>query len=274
MTDFKKASTIIDKGTDEFLLNVRSLEEFFWTLIKDELKHLKTNDSNQLLRSSKENARFIAGLNEKLNKYLEQTKYFEYLDGFLVNFDELLLHQQAIHLEVNDIKLTESWLNRHKKGQVDKTLRALRNEGLAEGFMQPIKESLNEKSLYGGNLIDIISELETTLISTNEKNGALLRYITLASRDSLRNYNGVAHTAVKNAYKLNATRYVGSIVKKTRQQCRRWVSKRIILDSNLETEIEWMERNGTGFIKGTNASNFLQNLGGYNCRHAGIPVRA
>jgi hypothetical protein len=63
------------------------------------------------------------------------------------------------------------------------------------------------------------------------------------------------------------------LIEDSRSQCVRWVKKRILQKSELDSEISWANNNGSGMIAGTNKENFAVYRGGYNCRHSAIPFK-
>ena len=73
--------------------------------------------------------------------------------------------------------------------------------------------------------------------------------------------------------------YVGSLVKDSRPQCKRWVNYKehgqtgLLAVKDLNREIAWAYANGKGMIPGTTTETFRQFRGGFNCRHEAYPVR-
>jgi hypothetical protein len=93
------------------------------------------------------------------------------------------------------------------------------------------------------------------------------------SRDALGQFDGQINAIIADEFGLDAFRYVGSIIDDSRAQCVRWVGKRILEKSEMQSEIAWANNNGSGMIPGTNPDNFLVFRGGYNCRHRAIPFK-
>ena len=102
------------------------------------------------------------------------------------------------------------------------------------------------------------------------------------ARDALSQYDGTIQTVVRNRYDLQNIRYVGSIVKGSRGQCKKWTEMGLIPFEQLQAEIDWVEaRLGStykghrigGWIAGTTVDTFLMFRGGWRCRHRGVVVR-
>jgi hypothetical protein len=115
--------------------------------------------------------------------------------------------------------------------------------------------------------------LTAYVVGTPELNGLYSRYVKQISRDALGQFDGQINAIIADEFGLDAFRYVGSIIDDSRAQCVRWVGKRILEKSEMQSEIAWANNNGTGMIPGTNPDNFLVFRGGYNCRHRAIPFK-
>ncbi|MFN9108950.1 MAG: hypothetical protein ACK5XN_02555, partial [Bacteroidota bacterium] len=110
-------------------------------------------------------------------------------------------------------------------------------------------------------------------VGTPELNGLYSRYVKQVSRDALGQFDGQINAKIADEFGLDAFRYVGSIIDDSRSQCVRWVGKRILEKSEMQSEINWANNNGSGMIPGTTPENFLVYRGGYNCRHRAIPFK-
>jgi hypothetical protein len=264
-------SSIINNGTSQLNRSVAGIESQFISEFRKELATLDTK-AGGVLSNSKRNNKLLTEMRKRIRKILKKVKYFDFVQEFLTDFDSLQNYQQFINKRENDITLKKSFLNPYKKWATDKVLFDLNRQGLDAKLIQPIKDELRKAINLGGNFVDMITNVENTLRTTNTL-GLLRSTVFQASRDSLGQFNGIVNQAVKEAFDLNAIRYVGNIITDTRPQCIRWVGMRTIMDDELQSEINWANRNGTGFIPDTTVDNFLQNRGGYNCRHTAIPVR-
>jgi hypothetical protein len=264
-------SSIINNGTSQLNRSVAGIESVFISEFRKELKTLDTK-SGGVLSNSKRNNKLLTEMRKRIRKILGRVKYFDFVQEFLFDFDKLQNYQQFINKRENDITLKKSFLNPYKKWATDKVLFDLQKQGLDAKLIQPIKDELRKSINLGGNFVDMINNIENKLRTTTTL-GLLRSTVFQASRDSLGQFNGIVNQAVKEAFDLNATRYVGNVIADTRPQCIRWVEMKVIMDDELQSEINWANRNGKGFIPDTTVDNFLQNRGGYNCRHTAIPVR-
>lgn len=264
-------TAIINNGTNRLNKNVASIEDQFISELRKEFQKLGRT-KNGKLSNSQRNKDFVTELRTRIRKVLSKVRYFDFVQDFLFNFDDLQKYQQFINERENDLKLKKSFLNPYKKWATDKVLFDLQRQGLDAKLVQPIKDEVRKVVNLGGNFVDMLTNVEN-LLRTQRSLGLLRSTVFQASRDSLGQFNGIVNQAIATAFDLNAIRYVGNIVDDTRPQCIRWVGMRTIMMDDLQSEINWAKRNGSGFIPDTTVDDFLQNRGGYNCRHTAIPVR-
>ena len=78
---------------------------------------------------------------------------------------------------------------------------------------------------------------------------------------------------VRKEFDLNGFKYIGSLVKDSRPQCKKWKRMGVIRYDQLDKEISWAYSNGKGMIPGTNKDNFATYKGGYNCAHQAVATR-
>jgi hypothetical protein len=274
MADLNKSTKIIQDSTKAFVEALQRLDSrVFDAFAKDSLSKLETGRNGQILNNAK-NTKIIAGMVEAMRKAFRLSGVYGQLDDFVANFDSLANQTQAVQKFVNSLSIPSSLISPVKKLYTDQVLFDMQGAGLATNLVRPLQQQLFKSILSGTNILDVQRELEQQFVGDANTTGLLKRYGTQISRDALGQFEGTLNQSIKNEYKLNAIRYVGSLVDDSREQCKRWVRARIILDSELQDEIRWAENEGSGMIAGTTPANFLQNRGGYNCRHVAIPVQA
>lgn len=239
----------------------------------------KFKTTNGSIIRTKANTDRLSKFSTAVNRFLLNAGYNAMLDGFLENFDAVSDAQIEIHGELNDIKLTRSFINPFKSWAVNNVISDMVGQGLNENLINPLRSELFIAVNQGSTLTDVITSIAGQLTTTESRQGVLKRIALQASRDALGQYDGIVNEAVRKSYRLDALLYVGSLVKDSRAQCERWVDYDkhgkvgMILFEDLEQEIEWAENNGTGMIPNTTPENFCQNRGGFNCRHICYPIR-
>lgn len=267
-----KGSQIIDSATELLNDKVKSLEPKFLNLLLDEIKKLDVRGGG-IVSSTKRNKAFIRSFRERVRKLLTKTKYFDFVDGFLLSYDDLNNFTKDINKRVNQITIPTAQLSKWRTWGVDKVSFDLVKQGLDSSLIKPLRNEVTKVVNLGGNMKDLAQALENTLQPIGRAGGLLTTNSYQVSRDALGQYYGSINQQIADTFELDGIRYVGSLINDSRDQCRRWVDKKVLAVKDLQSEINWAFANGTGMIKDTTPSNFLQNRGGYNCRHTAIPVR-
>lgn len=261
---------IIDDGTKRFLDEIEKLESVFGRELLNEVRKLDTKGGK--IANNAANKKTVAALRKKIADILSKIGYNKAVNALIANFDKLDAANQKEHGK-RKLKVDKSLLNPVQQIAVQNTVNSLLGAGLDQNLMQPVIEQLNKNVVLGSDLQQVIGELEQTILTNPQRKGIFVSYATQIGRDTLGQYQGLVNQKISNEYGLNALEYVGSLVKDSRKQCERWVEKGTILLSDLQDEINWAYNNGSGMIPGTTPDNFMQNRGGYNCRHVAIPVR-
>jgi len=278
MANPNDSNRIIKKALAAFRKSVSKSEPVFARLLIEWVEKFNTTNGN--ISQSKYNRNRLAGLRKAIDRYLIRSGYNEAVTQFIASYDPLSDTIREVHADLNDIKVTKSFVNRYKTFAISQTVNGLQRQGLNQSLVNPVRNELFVAVANGQSLQQTISSLETQLITTTDKQGRLLSNSIQVSRDALGQYEGTVNEGIATAFGLDAYLYIGSLVNDSRSQCERWVNydehgkKGLLLKTDLESEIRWAMNNGTGFIKETEPDTFCINRGGYNCRHTCYPVRS
>ncbi|MGB0861415.1 MAG: hypothetical protein ACPGXZ_00775 [Saprospiraceae bacterium] len=245
---------------------------------------LKMDISDGILSDTKKNEEYLAGLNAILDKVLMRTAFGDSVQDYLTNFDTLRDWTIDTQQQINRLSVSKRLLNKAKKRSINNVVADMMGEGLHQVVGRELTRVLEDNIYYGGGITDIIKELTdkiqtVTINGEDKKLGLFTSHVTTIGRDGLLQYHGNVNRKIIQEYDLNALRYIGSLVKNSRPQCKRWTrynkngERGVILISQLEAEIEWAKKNGKGFVKTTTKDNFTRNRGGHGCRHTAIPLR-
>ena len=260
----------IDSQTNAFNLPLNKMQRDLFKILQKELMKLATRDG--VILDNEANVQIAAGLNKKIQNALKDIKFTNLVERFLDNFDEINKDIEKTQ-KGEKISVPTNVFKKWKNIKREEVITALLTSGIDANFSTPIRQLLNNRIGLGASLLDTITALQDTIEGDPQRLGSFEKYVTQISRDTLRNYTGSVNANIATLYDLNAYRYVGSIVKDSREQCIRWTSMDYILMTDLQDEIDWAYNNGTGMIPNTTPENFAQNCGGYNCRHVAIPIR-
>lgn len=282
MADFDKAYRIINAALDEFRERLKIVEPKFNHMLLDWIK--KFESYNGTVISSERNNERLLKFRRAVERFLLNSGYNDMVSKFIVNFDELQANQKEFQQSFNGIKLTEndkmrSILSDYRKFSINQVVQGLEKQGLNQNVLKPIEATMFTTVQQGGSLRDLILSVEGIMNTTEKRAGLLTSNAIQVSRDALGQYNGKVNEAVRKVYKMNGVLYVGSLVKDSRKQCRRWVDYvtfgqlGLIPFDELPAEIRWAENQGSGMIPGTTPETFCELRGGYNCRHEAYPTR-
>lgn len=267
-----KARETAAKGRDKFLSGLDDYSKEFFDLLKKEINKLDTK-GGKIDRTSEANKKIIKSISIKINDALSKTAYKKNVIALLENFNTIATNTANAAQIVNNIKVSESLLTTAQRNSRDNAVEKLLGQGLNANFVNPIVEIVNKQVNLGGNLQDLITELDE-VINPAQKLGILSSYATRMGRDVLFQMQGEINQAIANEYDLDAFAYIGTEIEDTRAQCTRWLDKEVLKIDELQDEIDWAYKNGSGMIEGTTPSTFAIDRGGYNCRHAAIPVNS
>jgi hypothetical protein len=194
---------------------------------------------------------------------------------YLRDFETIKKFNFDVHKDVNDLseKELEDLISPVQKTAVQNTLDGLTGSGVNANFVEPVRQGLFQNIAAGTTKSDLEAYLTNYILGNPNVDGLYSRYVKQVSRDALNQFDGQVNSRIAEEFDLDAFRYVGSLIDDSRAQCIRWVKKRILQKSDLESEIGWASNNGSGMIAGTNAENFAVFRGGYNCRHSAIPFK-
>jgi hypothetical protein len=270
-------SRIMDNSEERLLSATRQAER----LVYDEvMKLLDTLDiSGGKISSTAKAEEFLLSLEAKIAAALRKGGYSAGVSEFVRSFDELNENIRDLHEKVNGKYIATGQIKTAARVEIANTLERLTGSGLAKDFVAPIRQSLYRNVLFGSPVSEVERSIRSYIVTSEQADSKLMRYVKQAARDSVSQYDGSLQQQIAQELNLNALRYVGSLITDSRAQCRKWVEMGIIPFDILKEEIAWALRNGTykglraaGMIPETTVATFLIYRGGWHCRHRGIPT--
>jgi hypothetical protein len=249
---------------DKYLKEVLKISEQAYINIIQKTANLPLDQRYNII------AREVLRTEQEIKNYFNKDpKYIDAVKKYLTNYDLLNIENEKI-FNKQDINI-KSQLRNMTEGQrliMNSVIDGLSANGMSGAFIKPLTNILSSNAIVGTGFKDVKKYLSER-INSNEGR----RYINQVTTDSLRKYDGTIKTIVAQEWKLNCIKYIGSVIKDSRPQCKRWHNMGTIKKEDLAKEIRWAEKYGSGMIEGTTPDNFLINVGGYNCRHTAIPFR-
>ena len=162
------------------------------------------------------------------------------------------------------------------------TIFNLLESGVDANFFEVVLEKLNSAVFAGGNVDDLIDDLKIYVTGNGEGVGALQRYVSQVSSDSITQFNATYNQTITQDLSIEWYKYTGTVIKGTRPFCNKFVNdyfhKKEV--EKLGSSVNPLTGNGLssellkGRISGTNKSNIFINRGGWNCRHFFSPISA
>ena len=264
--------SIIDEATAKLLAAIKAKEPKIIDKLKEYIARMDTQKGRFILSPFNDDA--IGMMDKYVQGVLQDLGVNKDISEFVKSFDDAQSYMLGIQKDFNGIVAPTDILKKWRQYAIRTTVDSLIGNGLNASFGAPIRKALGDAVYSDGSLTDVLRQVRALAETTAGREGNLLRHYTQVSRDAVGQYAGNVNRIIAKQYNLDAIEYLGSIVKDSREQCVRWVDMEQILIKDLQNEIDWAEKNGSGLIPGTNPDNFIVNRGGYNCQHEAIPVRS
>lgn len=161
-----------------------------------------------------------------------------------------------------------------------KTALDLLDSGVDINFLQPILTMIQDSITVGANVNDLIDELNVYINGGETGVGALKRYVTQVSSDSINQFNANYNQAITQDLGFEFYKYLGTEIAGTRPFCSDFKGKyyhkkeveQLGMKINPFTKNALTSAQLKGRIKGTNSSSIFTYKGGWNCRHTFSPL--
>lgn len=273
MASLDDNAIVIKRLEKKLTRSVTDIEEEIYKLVDRLMREFDIKDG-EFVPQEKAGA-VLAKLNREIRKILSKVNVKDEVLDFIDDFDQIDRNIKAVQEQLNGIEVPGRIFTDQKRWIIDNTVNSLLESNINLNFIAPVKQILYSRVTFGGSVVDAEKQLRQLIVGDSEKYGVLRRWMGQVARDAIYEYEGGINQQIKVQYELNAVRYVGGLVEDSRPQCVRWVKEfgGLLRDDQLEAEIRWAYRNGSGMKPDTTPENFAQKRGGYNCRHEAIPVR-
>lgn len=238
--------------------------------------------------SANERAVILSKITDAIIKGYQNAEIPKYVNEFIRSFDRIAKNSQRIQDILNGLDVPDSLTEPLIKTYAQTTKDLLLKAGVRVELDQPIKNIILANLTSGATLANAEKSLRQYIVSNSESIGHMESMASQVARDLIFQLDGNINAEIQREFELNALRYVGSLKTGTRKklksgkrsktltnesrpQCKRWVNMGVILLSDLQDEINWAYKNGSGMIKGTTVDNFIIYRGGWNCKHSAVP---
>lgn len=271
----KEGEAIFNKAESDFEKKVRASEQ----LIFDEILTLvqELNIQAGRIKNDADAQRLLLSLESKIRKAFEKSGYNQAVYDLLPNLDEIASNKISLHDALNGKRITKDQIKPMTRLAIQSAIDMLIGAGISKDFIYPLRQEIYRQSLVGGTIKQAEAGIRKYILNNKGGDSTLLRYTGQVATDGLNQYAGTIESKIKDEFGFNAIRYVGSIIKDSRCQCRFWVEKGKISNADLKGQIAIALDGGklgdcycSGMIPGTNVDNFTIYRGGYRCRHKAI----
>lgn len=263
----------IDEHVDKLALVSDKLQNKVHTLLKKRIREFEINDDN--FAPTQDFSKKLLKIGQEINEEIFGREYTNSIKNFLTSFDDIADMTIELHKSYNELEVRLNDLTSARKFIYEQAKYSL-TTGIEYEYIQPVQHLLMQQITSSASITDSIKMLDEWNDGklrpvTGEHIPSLSRYTTQIARDTAYSMNRTINAVIANKYDLNAFIYVGDIIKDSRPICVHLVNlNRDILLSEM-TDI--IRDYPGGLYPGTAKYNFLNFVGGYNCRHMAMSVR-
>lgn len=220
------------------------------------------------------NKKLLSMIDREVRSLADTKKLTAAMDDLFTNFDQLGENLATFHKQRNGFTIGAGPINNARQAVADQTAFSMTEAGYSSKFADPVRRALYSAVNFGASVGETERQISMLVRGQGDGKGGMLQsWVGQVSRDALNQFEGHVHAEVADKFELTHLHYVGHLVRDSRSQCRRWVEQEFIALADLEAEIRWAFRYGSGMIPGTNKTNFIVRRGGYNCIHTAYPTR-
>lgn len=289
MASFKKIIDRIDDAIATFVEKIPASQRDMLFAIDEELSRLDVK--NGRIKPTVGNLRIITSIKNKLLRVILTDEYKGQVKQFVQAFRDVTTLQNQYWRSVESTFKPRSILKQMRTVAIDDTITKLLDVGLEAHVVQPINDILTQNITQGGSMKQLKAILSENVTTTGTP-GTLQRYATQIATDSINQYSRNYTQLVTSDLGLEWYSYRNSLIKTSRPFCIAMVERRYFHVSEIpallraeglyykhpktgkKTKVPINKKTNLpdGMYQGTNVSNFITLLGGYNCGHQVGPV--
>jgi len=258
----------------KFLTGIEATEKAIYSKVLNILRQLSQEEGR--LRESQITVSLLTRLRREILTAIRKSTFVPKVSAFLTEFDEVEKRNRSIYRVLLG-KPIKTNLSVEKQIIIDQVVDSLTGQSsLNANYTNPIRKTLTDAIRRGSTFKQAEDALRSQIVG--DANGGLFkRYTKQVVTDSINQFDGAVNDVIRDAFQLDGFRYVGSLIKDSRENCQEFVNgsgrfeKYAIEPGAFRTQdlpaLIKIAKNRPGWIKGTTPQNFGQNRGGYNCRH-------
>lgn len=197
--------------------------------------------------------------------------YKGFVSGYLKNFKSMGALMTEFQTN-NGIDVKPARIGAVQEIMVNEILDRYTNNGLNQGFVQPLREVLFNHVSGGLSKKEAMNQLRDYIDSGKDTSGKLGRYLEQTAQQGVDSYTGAVNTRIMQTYKIDTYIMSGSLIATSSKQCRFCIEKLGgLIDRKDWPKVKEMAEKD-GLIEGTTFDNLPINKLHWGCRHEFTPV--
>lgn len=271
---------LLDKSEVDFLKGIELTERAVYLRVLDIIKRL--DQSGGRLVQSQANTSLLLRLKKEILKVIRKSTYVPKVQNFLTQFDKVENSNRSIYKRILGQPIKTNF-SLEKKLVVDSVVDSLATQSaINANFTNPITKVITDSVKFGTTFAQAEENL-SLLVQGTGKGGLLKRYAGQVVTDSINGFDGAVNDVIRDAFTLDGFRYVGSLIKDSRTNCKDWVKgkgafkKFAIRPGEFRVEdipaMIKIAKKRNGWNPQTTPQTFAMYRGGFRCRHQVVYFR-
>lgn len=270
----------LERAPDKFNASTPAIQRQVFDRIAILLKELDTIGTN--LKTSVTNLRKIGKIKREIERIVLTDKYIKDVGIFTNSFQRVTELQTAYFASLEQGFTVPAIVKELQRTAIISVQEGLLEQGISQEIAQKsadiIRLNITENASFG----DLVGEMRDFIAGDKNTDGALQRHAKQLTTDAINTYSAEYNQIVSDDLGFEWYRYVGALVKRSRDFCIALHKKDFIHKSEFASitrgQID-INHDGTpetvslaGLKPDTNASNFIIKRGGWQCAHHVTPV--
>ncbi len=217
---------------------------------------------------------FVKQLNSLTSEVMDllqtEEKFTGPIGSFVKNLQPISDAISEFQKEINGITVPD-YISA-KKLVVNEIVNQMLDNGLNQGFVQPLRDLIYQNFTSGLSLTEARDQVKQYIQGGKDDTGKLSKYVEQTAQQAVDSYSGIINKKLLEQFNYDGLLMTGSLIETSSPQCRYAVDE---LDRKITPE-NWpalkKRAEGHGLIEGTTFENLPLNLLHWNCRHGYYPI--
>lgn len=278
----------IDDAVDGFNKSIPDIEKDLTQRINNIIKGLDTS-ANGSIKTTISNLKKMQSIQREMERAFESNEYLKQVESFTASYNHVASLEKDYFVNVLKEFAEPSIMSEIKAQSVKTVTERLTGSNIVANVIEPINDLVRQGIESGVQWDELRASISDFLKGAEGTKGALDRYTTTITNDSLNVYSRTYENIIAEREGIEWYEYVGREVVDTRDFCialdsARWFKKSDIpnlIDGQIKNyktgntkTVPLYKKTGkpNGMKAETNENNFVQLCGGWNCGHHAFPV--